>query len=88
MSEESPNKSYRGNMMCIQFSYDFQIILPIEDGKALLELLSKAELFISKYQESDRVEPMDKDLHIRFVARTKYELLKLAFMRQEDGKSD
>lgn len=88
MSEESPNKSYRGNMMCVQFSYDFKIILPIEDGKALLELLSRAELYVSEYRGPERIEPMDKDIQVKFIARTKYELLKLAFMRHEDDKSD
>ncbi|AGF88357.1 hypothetical protein SP076_00130 [Salmonella phage FSL SP-076] len=81
---ESPNATYRGNMMCIKFSYDFQIVLPIEDGKALLELLSKAEIFRDEYKKDPYIEPMDKSIDVRFLARTKYEFLKLAFLRTEN----
>ena len=81
---ESPNATYRGNMMCIKFSYDFQIVLPIEDGKALLELLSKAEIYREEYNKDPFIEPMDKSLDIKFIARSKYELLKLAFLRTEN----
>jgi len=81
---ESINNTYRGNMMCIQFSYDFKIVLPVEDGKALLELLSKAEIFREEYNKEPLIEPMDKSIDIRFIARSKYELLKLAFLRTEN----
>ena len=81
---ESPNATYRGNMMCINFSYDFKIVLPIEDGKALLELLSKAEIYREEYSKDPFIEPMDKSLDIKFIARSKYELLKLAFLRTEN----
>jgi hypothetical protein len=84
MAEQSPNSSYRGNMMCIQLSYDFQIILPIEDGKALLDLLSKAEVFKEEYKKEPSIEQMDKTIPIRFIARTIYERLKLSFMRTDD----
>ncbi|AIX12399.1 hypothetical protein CPT_Pollock40 [Escherichia phage Pollock] len=85
---DSSNNTYRGNMMCIKFSYDFKIILPIEDGKALLELLSKAELFKEEYQKEPHIEPMDKDIDIRFLARTTYERLKLNFLRSDNNEPD
>ena len=81
---ESQNSVYRGNMMCIRFNYDFQIVLPVEDGKALLELLSKAEIFREEYNKEPFIEPMDKSIDVRFIARSKYELLKLAFLRTEN----
>lgn len=84
MSQESPNSTYRGNMICIKFSYDFQIILPIEDGKALLELLSKAEIFKEEYKKEPSIEPMDKSIDVKFLARTTYERLKLSFLRIDD----
>lgn len=73
-------REYRGNMMVIKFSYDFEVIVPIDIGGQIISLLSNAEMFSSRYKEEEMVKPMDKELAIRLLAATEYEKLKLSFI--------
>ncbi len=87
MPEVPVNGTYRGNMVCIKFSYDFEIILPLEDANALLQILGKAEIFKSNYPNDPYVEPMNKEISVRFLARTVYERLKLNFLRNDGNET-
>lgn len=77
------------NMVCIELGYDFKIILPVERGQELLRLLSQAEMYSEKYNSEARthhiiVKPMDKQINMRFISRTAYDVGKLAFLRSDD----
>lgn len=85
MAQESPNRTYRGNMMVIQFGYDNAIVLPMEDGQALLTLMANAESYRKDYGKDPVIEPMSKDLTITFIARTIYERCKLGFLEITNG---
>ena len=85
MEHQPVNKHYRGNMMVIKFSYDSSIILPIEDGQALLSLLSNAESYKRDYDKDPIITSMDMDFEISFIARTTYERCKLGFLEIPNG---
>ncbi len=87
MSEEPVNGTYRGNMVCVRFSYDFSIILPLEDANALLAILGKAEFFKENYPNDPVIEPMNKEIQVRLIARTVYERLKLNFLRNDGNET-
>ena len=75
-----PPREYRGNMMVIKLSYDFEIIVPMDIGGQILALLGKAELYSASYKQEAMIRPMDKDLTISLLATTEYERLKLSFI--------
>lgn len=87
MSEpkQEVHKTYRGNMMCLKFGYDFSVILPVDKATEVLRMLSDAELYVDKYGENAQILPMNKDISIHLLAVTEYELLKI---KQLLGSSD
>nr|DAX06419.1 MAG TPA: hypothetical protein [Caudoviricetes sp.] len=78
------------NMVCIELSYDFRIVLPVEKGQELLRLLSEAEMYdetrnYGKGPDQIHVKPMNKRIQMWFLSRTMYDVGKLAFLRDEDA---
>ena len=73
-------REYRGNMMILKFSYDFEVIVPMEVGAAILGMLSKAELFQDQYGKEKMIKPMDKNITVGLMSISEYEKLKLSFI--------
>lgn len=85
MVQDSPNRAYRGNMMVIEFGYSSNVIMPIEEGQALLSLMANAESYKKDYGKDPEISPLDMELRVTFLARTTYERCKLGFLEIPHG---
>ena len=71
-------KSYLS--MCIRTDWNERFVLSHEDGMALLEILSRAELQKVKSGDTpDEISPLDtEDFHVNFMSVQRYQSLKMS----------
>lgn len=80
---KASNKEQRCNYLQITFSYGNSVLLPHDQGVALLECMNHAEQFKSPYNENPTIVPMERDyLEVRQMSQLEYEQIKIAALLQ------